>query len=783
MKTTRRWPLLALVLSGGLTSGDALALDSDEAIQKASQLVVNATASLSAYAGSASQAETSRSASQRIADALLLLGSKDYTRAAVELTKVIEKYPDHPSAYAEAVSLLANVYFQSGQELSAQRMYQMILAQSADPRFSTYQAVALARMTGIALRTKNDRLLDDVLAAIDRLPAQSRGSSISYAKGKALFVRGDLAGARDALTAVDANSDVAHQARYLLGVVALKSLGTQALTVGNSGPALAAFDKVIELPAKTDTDRHVVDLAWLAKGRIAYATEQWIEALRAYGKIQRTSTELGAMLYELAWVYVRLGDTSRALRALEVLAVVDTEGTSTADATLLRADLLLRGGQFEKSLRLYESVRSTFDPMVARVDMFVASVATPGEFYNRLSQESEGGVKTAYNLPPVALSWAREMGEGPAAFGVLDEVGRSRELMNSANELVEKIGAILNAPNRVRAFPELRAGAERNVGLANMLATARYYVGQGLDDVEGGALSGEVGAVRAQRRALEPRLALLPVSPADFAKRDREGERQWNKVSQSLQRLTLQVDQLQAAVNGMRRLVYEGGEQGVVRSAGQTTKLETDLALAEGELGIHRQTIGELRKLVNRGRVQVGFGDQRFVEDADVRAKYASLLQREIELCQLGMGGQDSQVYASRVSQILVTAGGADARIQAALQEIDVQVDRKAATMLETVARETNGLVGYSVKLEELDTESRTAVGEVVAKNFGLVRERLKNIVMRADVGTTEEAWEVREAQAGRVRTLQVERAREERVLREELNEILEDSGSTEEDK
>jgi hypothetical protein len=67
-------------------------------------------------------------------------------------------------------------------------------------------------------------------------------------------------------------------------------------------------------------------------------------------------------------------------------------------------------------------------------------------------------------------------------------------------------------------------------------------------------------------------------------------------------------------------------------------------------------------------------------------------------------------------------------------------------------------------------------VGQVAMRNFGLVRDRLKNIVLRADVGVTEEAWEVREEQQTRVRNLLSERARSERLLDEELREVLDDA-------
>ncbi len=60
-------------------------------------------------------------------------------------------------------------------------------------------------------------------------------------------------------------------------------------------------------------------------------------------------------------------------------------------------------------------------------------------------------------------------------------------------------------------------------------------------------------------------------------------------------------------------------------------------------------------------------------------------------------------------------------------------------------------------------------------RNFGKVRDRLKLLVLQADVGIAEEAWEVREEQRTRVQLLKNERGREQRLLNEELNEVLQD--------
>ena len=82
----------------------------------------------------------------------------------------------------------------------------------------------------------------------------------------------------------------------------------------------------------------------------------------------------------------------------------------------------------------------------------------------------------------------------------------------------------------------------------------------------------------------------------------------------------------------------------------------------------------------------------------------------------------------------------------------------------------------YAQNLDGLDQQARLLVGEIAMKNFGLVRDRLKSIVLRADTGIVQEAWEVREEQALRVRNLQRERAREEQTLNDELREVLDDA-------
>jgi tetratricopeptide (TPR) repeat protein len=791
----RDWLAKLLFVSSAATalsfSWQASASGSDDAIADAQRSISTATQGAGTIEQAIARSKSDeRSPEARIADGELLLRSKDYRRAAGVLNQVVEKYPTHPTAYPDALFLLGETYFESKQYLSARRVYRQMVERGSERGFVLYQGKSLARLIDVALRTQDYATLDEVFSKINQLPPSSVEGELNYARAKGLFAKKDYAGAKAALASVSAQSVHHHQARYLLGVISMKEVAPppkeKRTTIATGAArtryaaAIEAFRQVTQLPADTSDHRHVIDLAWLAIGRLLYETDQWVQAADAYNHVERGSPEFSAMLYELAWVYVRLGDAERALRSLEVLSIADPNSPYMADGTLLRADLMLRTGQFEKALSLYQAARAQFDPMRESVDKFLNSTNDPAVYYDRLSREMIEGIDQADALPTIAVQWAREAEDGPAAFAVIDGVKECRELLKQSNSFVERLGSVLNAPNRVRAFPELKAGEERALSLLNMISMARKRLAEGLDAEEDQTVSGEMQRVREERRALQRRLAFLPVTEADFAARENDAQKQWNSVSQKLQQLTLQVDQLQAIVNGLKRALREGPSRGVVRDPQSTKQFEAELTQNEADISVYKTQMTDLRRMIDMSRTQVGFGDQRFIEDAEARVAFRRVLAQETRLAAAGAGGRGAVGYAQRIDPVLQQADAADARLEAAFADLESRVGKRTAELKATLDAEVAKLAEYNRTLEGLDSEGRLVVGQVAMRNFQLVRDRLKNIVLRADVGVTEEAWELREEQLTRVRNLQLERSRSEQQLNEELREVLDDMGETE---
>ena len=133
------------------------------------------------------------------------------------------------------------------------------------------------------------------------------------------------------------------------------------------------------------------------------------------------------MLYELAWVYVRLGDVERAQRALEVLAIADPNSQNIADGQLAprRPDAPRRPVRARRS-RSTRASAPRYDPMRAKVDAFLGSIHDdPAVYYDKLSAGAARSLDNNAAPPAARRADGRARPEdGPLAFAVIDDVNR-----------------------------------------------------------------------------------------------------------------------------------------------------------------------------------------------------------------------------------------------------------------------------------------------------------------------------------------------------------------------
>lgn len=779
MRLGRLKTAATLALLVGFFSTDARA-SSDDAVTSAQGDLAQVGANIAGVQAAIARVKTEReSADKRLVDGQQLYAAGEYSRAILVFSELLEEFPTSPR-YPEALWWRGEAFYNSHDYLSARRDYRTLVDRASEPAFQPFMGKALARQVDVVLRIDDPaQALSPVVDKLNQVPPGQIDAGLLYAKGKAYFLLQAWNDASAAFNQVANGTAYTHQARYFSALVALRlarpAAGAKAGTAPNYKPAIDAFHAVTDLPPDTPDHKHVIDLAWMAIARIFYETEQYQRAAAAYGKIERSSPEFDTMLYELAWDYVRMGDTERADRALDLLMVADPNSSSIGDGTLLRADLLLRSGSFDRALALYQSVLAQFEPMRAKVQSFLDSTKDVSVYYEKLARQQLDLLDQNDVLPPLAIRWAREAEDGPLAFAVIDDVNECKKLIKDSKRLMGTLGALVGASNRVRAFPELEAGEQAALSLVNRVSHARLTIAKELDSEEPSDLGGEIGAVRQQRRALMGAIADLPIDAQDFARRDEQGEAQWTNLSHELSFRLLEVDQLHAAINGVRRLLSDASPQGVVRDPATTARFQAEIDANEADIKRYYAEIADLRSQLDMGRAQIGLGDARFQHDAVARGQFRDLLEREVQLASGGSAGGSAQRFSGPATTVLQQARQYEDQLNGIVAQLEAQVATRAGAMMQKIDAERAAMERFEQQLDGLDGEARDLVGRVAERNLGLVRDRLRNIVLRGDVGITEQAWEVREEELYRVHRLQAERARQEELLDEELKEVRDD--------
>src|SRR6185312_4685915 len=109
---------------------------------------------------------------------------------------------------------------------------------------------------------------------LGQVPPAQVDAGLNYAKGKAYFAKQDYTIAQQSFTAVPPGSEYGHQAKYFLGLMAMKQArpvanpNATAAAPPNYRPAIDVFAQVTQMAPDTDDHRHVIDLGWMAIGRL-----------------------------------------------------------------------------------------------------------------------------------------------------------------------------------------------------------------------------------------------------------------------------------------------------------------------------------------------------------------------------------------------------------------------------------------------------------------------------------------------------------------------------------
>ncbi|MEQ8720656.1 MAG: tetratricopeptide repeat protein [Sandaracinaceae bacterium] len=716
---------------------------------------------------------------ERLADGELFYRLQDYIRASIIFTDIVENYGTH-RAYPDALFLLGDSLFRAGDYLGARTRFRELIQHTGERAYRDHVQRALGRLIEIAIHTRDFDGVEGYFAQLSRIPPSEIEATTNYYRAKYLYNRavptedvlraiGDgteggsattvridqsmLDQARQAFEGVQAGSPYYPQARYFIGVI---------YTLREQYPqAIEAFRRVLRAPAETDEQREVIELTQLALGRLYYETDQLDQAVEAYQAVSRTSTNFDVALYEIAWVYIRMGDSTRAERALEVLSVAAPESRFIPDGKLLRGNLLLRNGRFDDANRIFREVAREFGPVRQELDEMMNAHADPQAYFRGLVRENMESFDANAFLPPLAQCWAELEVDMDRALSVLSDLSQARRLVRETSELVERLEAALAQPNRVAIFADLRLQMERSTALRNRIARTRRDLLRVYEQRHPGEAQ-QLASTLSEIRRLERFFSGMPTDEGELADFDDEVLGRYRRLGRDLGRLEVELQGMEARIVAMERYMQDTEEQ---RDAEGVAAIRNELSGHRAAVAEYREMIRQLRIALEASRLQVGPGDARYERHDRLRREHARLTQQVQERL------SDSQLAGlfTRLTRVESQLDQREQQIQGIVQERVTEIQGQLRT-------ESERIVGYRAALGDLETETEEVVGAVTYHNFRQVQHRFYDLVLRADVGRIDVSWARREEHRTRVEILTRERAREMRALDDEFREIMDET-------
>jgi len=714
---------------------------------------------------------------ERLTDGELYLRLEDYLRAAILLMDVVDHYPTH-RAYPEALFLLGESLFFAGDYLGARKRYAEVIDRSSEPAFSPHLQMALSRLIEIAIHTRDFREVDGYFARLEALPSSTLSVTTAYFRAKYLYNRavpvddvlnapanaairgidqGPLEQARKGFIAIPGGTEFSLRSKYFVG--AIHTLRGEYLD------AIAAFHGVLGHEPANEQERQVVELTYLALGRLYYETEQPEQAIEAYRAIPQTSVHFGESLYELAWTYIRMGDAIQAERALELLAVAAPESPLNADGKVLRGDLLARTGRYDEAEVVFDEVRETFGPIRDELARKRQEHPDLHAYFRRVVRENLDHFDIDDFIPESARRWIDLEGDYERALELLADLSEAKQLVRETDELAQRITAVLSAPNRVSVFSDLRRQGERTTGLRNRAARARGTLINSEAQARGNR-PGEVARIRSRRQELQAAVMKMPAETEDFTDRDLDKLEEYRLAERELQGLRVEILGLEARVVASRTGLASVDPEKVDPNA-----LRAQIDQHEADIQQYEEQLTWIRRRLEVGRLHVGVGDKRYQADDAERSKFIELVNRERELA--GSGGPAYNAAFSRVAAVERQLDQRDA-------EVAAMVRRRVSGMLAVVDEETANLARYRAALGSLEGETEDVVGAITYLNFNRVQERFYDLVLRADLGKIDVSWARREDHRLRIDALTRERARELQALDDEFRDVMDEGQGSE---
>lgn len=709
---------------------------------------------------------------QRFSDGEIQYLLNDYNTAAVLFYDLVANKDFQKSPrYADALFYLSDSLYQQKNYLGARLYLRQLLSLKAG-----HYKEALARYLEIAGRLNEFAGIDEYINQARGLSGGALPPELTYVYAKWLFRRLDLPmPERVKRSQAIFNSLVQDQG----GPFRLQSayfIGVGHVRMKQWDQAIAQFKAITEMPERDAKDRQVKELADLSLGRVYFEVGRYDEAIDTYAKVPQQSENFPDSLYEIAWAFVRKGELVRAKNATEVLLLVAEDSVLAPEAKILQGTLLQKLQKYEEAIDTYNQVINTYAPVRDEIDALLTVNKDPVQYFDELLARNEKTLDVTRLLPPVALKWASTREEVADAVAITAALDESRRGIAESRAIADRILHSLEERG-LESFPVLQEGFARADAVETAIARAEEsltriegYLTQG---VMGPEQQAQLGELKGKADALKERLHTLPTTVEQVQARRERIQKAIDALDKQAFQLGIEIQAQSAQLVAIRKFVDDTKAQRKDAPDDEKAFLEK-VTLEQRALEAMQSELEELRSQLLAERNNA---DKAVSGEGALREEYGKLLEQIQQVYAASRGGlpSNAQQVLLRADVVRADAQAVRDRVERSKGIIRERVARRAQKLREQVMLEQKLIDDYTKETEAVTGDTRNLVGRIAFDSFKRVRQSFYDLVLKADVGVVDVAFQRKQDKTGSIQKLAGQKDRELKALDEEFKEVLKD--------
>ncbi len=702
----------------------------------------------------------------RINDGLVYYQLKEYDRASLLLMEVVQN-PDNQSyaGYKDAVFYLAESLYQLKNPIAATQFYLLVL----EKNYRQYYRESLIRLIEISYASGHFEDIDKYFAKLLAIPGASSDPEVLYLRAKSQYFRDRFDEAMADFHKVPQGSDYYCKSLYFLGVIHVRR--------ANYKDALESFEGVAACAG--DRDEALSELAHLALGRLHYEVGSYSLAINEYQEIGRNSPNYDVALYEMGWTFIKSKQYDQALRAIDILLLSSPDSRLAPDAKLLKGNLELKLGKYAQAQSTFEEIVDRFGPVKDEVRRLISEHADPESYFVQLVGQHRSQFDIKAILPPLAATWVKTEQKVGRALSVVEDLDGAQADIQETVKLITKLEDALYADNAIEIFPDLYIAWNKMMEAENGLILMKQRLLNLERRLIGGRAAPDLMAryeqVREKREQLEKTFMELPKTAQGFAKREATVERRLEEIQVQAFKLGIVIDSIRAQVVAIDKWVADTSRMRGSGSAGAQRVRESVLAQQQ-ELRELQKDLEKLQREIARQKAMVGVGDTVTSAEDDLKRRYEQTLDEEEEVLKELRSGlpPESRGRMERIDHLRARARVVERRIFDFFGTVRKKVQREVAQLRERVAREKKLIERYRRQVVGYKGMGENLAGRIAHASLQNVFDRFDSLVLRADVGIIDVAWQKKENKRKRYEQLLRERKAELEALDREFEPVLE---------